>query len=85
MEDLGTEKVLMDERMGHIDGLISGRYAGVGRGVRLDRAGPDQRHLEVEVGGSQGVEVAVVVASWLTTTASMRPRVWTVAATGSPW
>lgn len=27
MEDLGTEKVLMDERMGHIDGSVSARYA----------------------------------------------------------
>lgn len=29
MEDLGTEKVLMDERMGHIDGSVSARYAHV--------------------------------------------------------
>ncbi len=29
MEDVGTEKVLMDERMGHIDGYVSARYAHV--------------------------------------------------------
>lgn len=29
MEDLRTEKVLMDERMGHIDGSVSARYAHV--------------------------------------------------------
>ncbi|WP_369033233.1 LacI family DNA-binding transcriptional regulator [Streptomyces adonidis] len=34
MEDLGTEKVLMDERMGHIDGSVSARYAHVTRGMR---------------------------------------------------
>ncbi|MEU3190130.1 LacI family DNA-binding transcriptional regulator, partial [Streptomyces sp. NPDC006992] len=34
MEDLGTEKVLMDERMGHIDGSISARYAHVTPGMR---------------------------------------------------
>ena len=35
MEDLGTEKVLMDERMGRIDGSVSPRYAH----VTLARAG----------------------------------------------
>lgn len=34
VEDLGTEKVLMDERMGHIDGSVSARYAHVTRGMR---------------------------------------------------
>lgn len=34
MEDLGTEKVLMDERMGHIDGSVSARYAHVTLGMR---------------------------------------------------
>lgn len=34
MEDLGTEKVLMDERMGHIDGSVSARYAHVTSGMR---------------------------------------------------
>lgn len=34
MEDLGTEKDLMDERMGHIDGSISARYAHVTPGMR---------------------------------------------------
>ncbi|MFG2370431.1 LacI family DNA-binding transcriptional regulator [Streptomyces sp. NPDC048504] len=34
MEDLGTEKVLMDERMGHIDGSVSARYAHVTAGMR---------------------------------------------------
>jgi hypothetical protein len=34
MEDLGTERVLMDERMGHIDGSVSARYAHVTRGMR---------------------------------------------------
>ncbi|MFK0173987.1 LacI family DNA-binding transcriptional regulator [Streptomyces sp. NPDC090306] len=34
MEDLGTEKVLMDERMGHIDGSVSARYAHVTIGMR---------------------------------------------------
>jgi integrase len=34
MEDLGTERVLMDERMGHIDGSISARYAHVTPGMR---------------------------------------------------
>jgi len=34
MEDLGTEKVLMDERMGHLDGSISARYAHVTPGMR---------------------------------------------------
>jgi hypothetical protein len=29
MEDLGTEKVLMCERMGHTDGSVSARYAHV--------------------------------------------------------
>ncbi|GGU74523.1 hypothetical protein GCM10010211_45470 [Streptomyces albospinus] len=33
MEDLGTEKVLMDERMGHIDGSVSARYAHVTPGM----------------------------------------------------
>jgi hypothetical protein len=34
MEDLGTEKVLMDQRMGHVDGSISARYAHVTPGMR---------------------------------------------------
>jgi len=34
MEDLGTEKVLMDERMGHIGGSVSARYAHVTPGMR---------------------------------------------------
>jgi hypothetical protein len=34
MEDLGTEKVLMDQRMGHIDGSVSARYAHVTAGMR---------------------------------------------------
>jgi hypothetical protein len=34
MEDLGTEKVLMDERMGHVDGSVSARYAHVTSGMR---------------------------------------------------
>ncbi|MEW2095117.1 LacI family DNA-binding transcriptional regulator [Streptomyces halstedii] len=34
MEDLGTEKVLMDERMGHLDGSVSARYAHVTAGMR---------------------------------------------------
>jgi hypothetical protein len=34
MEDLGTEKVLMDDRMGHIDGSASARYAHVTIGMR---------------------------------------------------
>jgi hypothetical protein len=34
MEDMGTEKVLMDERMGHFDGSISARYAHVTPGMR---------------------------------------------------
>lgn len=34
MEDLGTEKVLMDERMGHIDGSVSACYAHVTPGMR---------------------------------------------------
>ncbi|MFC1410453.1 LacI family DNA-binding transcriptional regulator [Streptacidiphilus sp. N1-12] len=34
MEDLGTRKVLMDERMGHIDGSTGGRYAHVTQGMR---------------------------------------------------
>lgn len=34
MEDLGTEKVLMGERMGHIDGSVSARYARVTPGMR---------------------------------------------------
>ncbi|WP_103502949.1 MULTISPECIES: LacI family DNA-binding transcriptional regulator [unclassified Streptomyces] len=34
MEDLGTERVLMDERMGHLDGSISARYAHVTPGMR---------------------------------------------------
>lgn len=34
MEDLGTEKVLMDERMGHLDGSVSARYAHVTPGMR---------------------------------------------------
>ncbi|MEF3118589.1 LacI family DNA-binding transcriptional regulator [Streptomyces chrestomyceticus] len=34
MEDLGTERVLMDERMGHIDSSVSARYAHVTPGMR---------------------------------------------------
>ncbi|WP_079056373.1 LacI family DNA-binding transcriptional regulator [Streptomyces caeruleatus] len=34
MEDLGTERVLMDQRMGHIDGSVSARYAHVTPGMR---------------------------------------------------
>jgi len=34
MEDLGTEKVLMDQRMGHLDGSVSARYAHVTPGMR---------------------------------------------------
>lgn len=34
MEDLGTAKVLMDERMGHIDGSVSARYSHVTEGMR---------------------------------------------------
>lgn len=34
MEELGTEKVLMDERMGHIDGSVSARYSHVTQAMR---------------------------------------------------
>ncbi|GAA2650907.1 hypothetical protein GCM10010400_02730 [Streptomyces aculeolatus] len=34
MEELGTEKVLMDERMGHLDGSISARYTHVTQAMR---------------------------------------------------
>lgn len=34
LADLGTEKVLMDERMSHIDGSVSARYAHVAAGMR---------------------------------------------------
>ena len=34
MEDLGTERVLMDQRMGHVDGSVSARYAHVTPGMR---------------------------------------------------
>lgn len=34
MEDVGTAKVLMDQRMGHIDGSVSARYAHVTPGMR---------------------------------------------------
>ncbi|MFK0113661.1 LacI family DNA-binding transcriptional regulator [Streptomyces sp. NPDC091217] len=34
IEDLGTERVLMDQRMGHIDGSVSARYAHVTPGMR---------------------------------------------------
>jgi integrase len=35
MENLGTERVLMDERMGHIDGSVSARYAHVTDQMRV--------------------------------------------------
>jgi integrase len=35
MEQLGTPKVLMDERMGHMDGSVSARYAHVTDSMRL--------------------------------------------------
>jgi hypothetical protein len=35
MEDLGTEKVLMDDRMGHFDGSVSARYAHVTPNMRM--------------------------------------------------
>ncbi len=34
MEDLGTPKVLMDERLGHEDGSVSANYAHVTDGMR---------------------------------------------------
>ncbi|MER7172626.1 LacI family DNA-binding transcriptional regulator [Streptomyces mesophilus] len=34
MEELGTEKVLIDERMGHLDGSISARYTHVTQAMR---------------------------------------------------
>lgn len=34
MEELGIRKVLMDERMGHMDGSVSARYSHVTRGMR---------------------------------------------------
>ncbi|MGI5196526.1 hypothetical protein ACQEVY_23240 [Streptomyces sp. CA-288835] len=34
MEERGTPKVLMDERMGHIDGSLSARYAHVTDNMR---------------------------------------------------
>lgn len=34
MEELGMRKVLMDERMGHLDGSVSARYSHVTRGMR---------------------------------------------------
>ena len=34
MEDIGTRRVLMDERMGHLDGSVSARYAHVTPGMR---------------------------------------------------
>ncbi|MBP2404194.1 hypothetical protein JO379_003663 [Streptomyces syringium] len=34
MEELGTEKVLMDERMGHIDGSVSARHSHVTQAMR---------------------------------------------------
>ncbi|MCX4824403.1 LacI family DNA-binding transcriptional regulator [Streptomyces sp. NBC_01142] len=35
MEEMGTPKVLMDERMGHIDGSVSARYSHVSGEMRL--------------------------------------------------
>jgi hypothetical protein len=35
MEELGTPKGLMDERMGHMDGSVSARYAHVTDEMRL--------------------------------------------------
>ncbi len=35
MEEMGTPKVLMDERMGHIDGSVSARYSHVSDEMRL--------------------------------------------------
>lgn len=34
MEDLGVERVLIDQGMGHIDGSVSARYAHVTSGMR---------------------------------------------------
>ncbi|MFE6408473.1 LacI family DNA-binding transcriptional regulator [Streptomyces sp. NPDC057837] len=36
MEELGTPKVLMDERMGHLDGSVSARYAHVTDAMRAE-------------------------------------------------
>jgi hypothetical protein len=36
MEELGTPKVLMDERMGHLDGSVSARYAHVTDAMRIE-------------------------------------------------
>ena len=58
MEDLGTEKVLMDERMGHIDGSVSARYAHVTPGMRE----------RLKVGLTEQWEAALDVRR------SMRPR-----------
>lgn len=38
MEELGTEKVLMDERMGCADGSVSAQYAHLTEAVRLKRS-----------------------------------------------
>jgi len=35
MEEMGTPKVLMDERMGHIDGSVSARYSHVSDEMRI--------------------------------------------------
>lgn len=46
MENLGTERVLMDERMGHTDGSVSARYAHVTPEMRerlMDRLSQDWR------------------------------------------
>ncbi|MCM1971301.1 LacI family DNA-binding transcriptional regulator [Streptomyces sp. G1] len=64
MEDLGTEKVLMDERMGHIDGSVSARYAHVTPGMRRRLVGglTDrwEEALEARRGMSPRSPVAVV-------------------------
>ncbi|MFE2426592.1 LacI family DNA-binding transcriptional regulator [Streptomyces sp. NPDC059373] len=55
MEDLGTEKVLMDERMGHIDGSVSARYAHVTPGMRKRLTGGLTEQWEAALDARLGV------------------------------
>jgi hypothetical protein len=62
MEDLGTEKVLMDERMGHIDGSISARYTHVTPGMRERLKGGLTEQWETALDARRGLHPRSPVA-----------------------
>ncbi|MFE4856118.1 LacI family DNA-binding transcriptional regulator [Streptomyces sp. NPDC056670] len=62
MEEMGTPKVLMDERMGHIDGSVSARYSHVSDEMRMRLVEGLTRNWEASLDARMGLSPRSSVA-----------------------